>query len=490
MAISSDEYKFRIPVFQSGINQSTDDSLLKAYETPSAYNVNMEDGTCKSFRFPSLKNDIDDVGTIVTYYGDKPYLICFTSDAIYKIDGDTSTKVYGAFGKFASCINYVMGSKKILICCSAGQVPLYYDGNTFTKLKNRYPKRDDNDNLTGYVDAKGVTHTSETDVATYAPKGGSISLHYDRIWITNIPDEPNMVYYSAYDRFGIDIQNFINPITPGIQGTMGGAKKIDTYDGTNMLCTKKVFDDLLAFKKKTIIKIWGSSPSNFSSMQLFEANGAIAEKSIVSFNKGCLWLSNDGIWMYDGTNCTCISTKIQGILKNLTVSYAEHACGYFVNNRYYLAIPVNSSMNNNAIIEFNTLTNAFMYYPNINVNSFTDLYNEVIIGANNGVYNMFSDTGKANALFWKTPMSDVQAKNAKKIFSYIYFTGSGDGDVKFTLRTERKDATVQIKLDGIEKIYRKKLKNKGRNFQLIIENVNGSNIEIKGVELIYEADND
>lgn len=488
--MSTDEYKFRIPVFQSGINQSTDDSLLKAYESPNAYNVNMEDGTCKSFKVPKKKTYIYDVGTVATYYGDKTYLICFTSNAIYKIDGDSYVKIYDAFGKFANALNYAMGDKKILIACSEGQIPMYYDGTTWTKLKNRYPVYDDSGTLTGYYDAKGKLHKTEDTVETYAPKGGSITLHYDRIWISNIPTEPNMIYYSAYDTYGRDIQNFINPSTPGLQGTMGGFIKVDTFDGTNLIGTKKIFDDIIIFKNKSVHRIYGSSPSNYQKVQMFQANGAIAEKSVVSSNKGCFWLSNDGIYFFDGTNVNCISAKIEGILRQLTSSYATNACGYFVNNRYYLAIPISESKNNNVFIEYNTLTGAFMYYNDININSFTDLYNEVIYGSDTGIYTLFAKDGLSKNMYWSTPLSDIQAKNTKKIFSYIYFTGSGTGDVKFTLKTERKDAVVQVTLDGTEKIYRKKLKNKGRNFQLLIENINGSNIEVKGIELVYEADVD
>ena len=84
----------------------------------------------------------------------------------------------------------------------------------------------------------------------------------------------------------------------------------------------------------------------------------------------------------------------------------------------------------------------------------------------------------------------IMEEKRKKNSSYLYFRGKGDGSVKFTVKTEKKTKELIVPLTSTEQLYRKKLKNKGRVFKMIIENVNGSSFEVTSPELLTEIDED
>ena len=74
--------------------------------------------------------------------------------------------------------------------------------------------------------------------------------------------------------------------------------------------------------------------------------------------------------------------------------------------------------------------------------------------------------------------------------NYIYLRLKGEGQIKFTLKTERKKKELILDLPKEETLIRKKFKNKGRMFQLKIENVDNSKFTLVAPELHCELDED
>ena len=170
-------------------------------------------------------------------------------------------------------------------------------------------------------------------------------------------------------------------------------------------------------------------------------------------------------------------------------NYANKSVAIYHNNKYYLAIPTDGSENNNTLIEFNTMNNSFMTYDIDNINSFLEFENELLYSSGQKIKSLFNGT-KALPLLWTTPLFDFGAKNYRKMSNYIYLRVKGQGKLKLKLKTERKTKELIIDLPEEETLLRKKLKNKGRMFQLMIENVDNSSFELVAPELICELDAD
>ena len=480
---------FRIQSFQSGVNEYYTDAMLKPYEAVRAVNCNTIDGSLKSIVEPSeslvMPNKV--VSSIVYYGKDKEELFLQCNDKIYDKD---STERYTVTEDKLDYLNFEYKGERVLIGCSSTASPFLYNGTEFKKLKNRRISYNDTGAIDGYIDANGVKKATEAEIDTYAPKGEFMELHYDRLWIAGDKDNPDRVYFSTAGLNGADIEDFTVPLADEEEVNMhGGFIDVRSYDGGKIIGMKVIFNSVVLFKNKTAYKIYGSNPSNYQLVEIFSCNGAIADNSICVGDNGAYFLNKDGIYYFDGTNTTLISQKIKNTIAKMNKNYASKSVATYFNSKYYIAIPLEDSTENNCLIIYDTINKSFMTYELGNISSFIEYNNELCYTSENKMFNI--NKGETyKPMLWETPNYDFGIKNARKMSEYIYFRGKGEGKVKFTLQSERKAKTLELKLDSTERLYKKKLKNKGRVFKLLIENIDNSNIEIISPEIVFEIDED
>ena len=488
--MSDSDYKsFKISSFQSGINEYYSDGIIKPYEAVKAYNCDTSQGSLATFNNPSIVYTMDnEISSLTAYYGvsDSTMLIA-NGNSLSKPD---KTKVYNISGAKLDYLNFEYNGNRILIGASSEDTPFLYDGNTARKIKNRRKKYNDEGELCGYIDANGVEHKTENTIETYAPKGDFIELHYDRLWIAGDKENPDRVYFSTTNVNGADIEDFTVPLAEEEEINMhGGFLDVRSYDGGKIIAMKVIFNSIILFKNKTAYKIYGSSPSNYQLVQIFSCNGAIADKSIVAGNNGAYYLNSDGIYFYDGTNTSLVSQKIKKVIASMNKNYANKAVGSYYDNKYYLAIPTGDSDKNNTLIVFDVVNNSFTILHIDNITGFLDYENEIYYSSENNIKNLFKGETPLD-LYWETPMYDFLEKTSRKQSETIYFRAKGNGKIKFTLISESKQKELIVDLTDTEKFYKKKLKNKGRMFKLIIENVDNSSFELISPEIIFELDSD
>ena len=495
MAYNEQIDSIRIPSFQSGINEYSAEGLIKPYEAVKAYNCNISEGSLRTFNAPDTKyTTAVAIQSISPYYGtDKSLIIFNAGSSVYSIDSWSATnqKLCSINYDNIDYINFEYMGKRVLVGVGADNVPFMYDGTTCRQLKNRRPFYDENTGeLKGYIDDNGKEHKTEDTISTYCPKGKFLELHYDRLWIAGNNTFPDRVYFSTAGVNGADIEDFTIPVADEVEANMhGGFIDVRTYDGSKIIGMKTIFNSVVIFKEKSAHKVYGSSPSNYQMVDLFSCNGAIADKSIVVGNNGAYFLNRDGIYYYDGTNTNLVSYKIKNTISKMNINYANQAVGIFANSKYYLAIPTGESTLNNTLIEFDTINNSFMVYEVGNISNFMEYNHEVYYSDYTKICKLFG-TGKPKYLYWESPMMDLGSKNARKMSNYIYFRAKGNGKIKFTLKTEKKDKSLEVELTDTETLYRKKLKNKGRMFKLIIENVDNSSFELIAPEIMLEVAED
>lgn len=116
-----------------------------------------------------------------------------------------------------------------------------------------------------------------------------------------------------------------------------------------------------------------SDPLNSTaSMKILVSDlGCAAKRSIVQANGGIMFLSNNGVYRLDPTqvgandatrllaNSKPLSAPIDDIIQRINKSTVYRAVSAYWNNRYYLAIPVDGSINNNCIVIYNFILNAW-----------------------------------------------------------------------------------------------------------------------------------
>ena len=480
---------FKIPSFQSGLNEYYAEGLIKPDESTHAYNCNISEGSLRTCNTPLTKHTLtNDIHTLTAFYDvSDGYMLYGNAKLLSKADG---TKIYDISGSPLDTLNFEYNGERVLVATSKNDTPFLHSKNTTRKLLNRRKKYNDEGELSGYVDANGKEHKSEDTITTYAPKGDFIELHYDRLWIAGDKDNPDRVYFSTANVNGADIDDFTIPLADEDEINMhGGFLDVRSYDGSKIIAMKVIFNSVVIFKNKSAYKIYGSSPSNYQLVDLFSCNGAIADKSICVGNNGAYFLNSDGIYYYDGTNTTLISQKIKNTISKMNKNYANKSVAIYHDNKYYIAIPTGNSQVNNVLIEYDTVSQAFMTYDIDDITAFLEYDNEILYATGKEVKALFKGDSTL-PLLWTTPSIDFGAKNCRKMSNYIYLRLKGEGQIKITLITERKEKELILDLPTEETLIRKKLKNKGRLFKLKIENINNSKFTLVAPELHCELDED
>lgn len=476
--------KFSIYSFKSGINQAFDDSLINTYEASIAKNCDISRGTLRTKPNPAVVKAIGaDIKSLIAYYNNDNG----TAYAVYggKVESLAGNSIIsGLTNNNLDYVNFYYQDKNIAVFTNGSDPVKYYDGSAVKNILNRRAIYDeDTGELTGYADANGNEFQNESQITTLAPKGKFVELHYDRLWIGGVAGEPDRVYFSTANRYGSDIHDFTAPIEENEANQHGGFIDFSSYDGGKVIGMKVLQDDIYIFKEKTMFKIFGTDPSNYTKVQIFSSNGAIANKSIVAAGTNLFFLNHNNIYVFDGVNVNPIGDKIHNILKRMNQSYAENSSGIYFNDKYYLAVPLDNSTKNNCLIEYDMQTNGFMIYD-LECSDFLEFNKKLYFCNTTGVHSL-SDNGVGYMpLLWESPMIE-RDKNVRKIFDYLYAVCVGS--CKITLITDRAEKSIIFDSTKL----RKKLKNKGKIFKIRIESIDSDTpFELSTPEWIYEEDID
>lgn len=99
--------------------------------------------------------------------------------------------------------------------------------------------------------------------------------------------------------------------------------------------------------------------------------GCIAKRSVVQANGGIIFLSDNGVYAMNPTqvgsnesmrlltNAQPISAPIDDVIQRINRTYAYRSVGCYWGNRYYLAVPLDGSEQNNAVLIYNFILNAW-----------------------------------------------------------------------------------------------------------------------------------
>lgn len=491
MAISREGITFEH--FLGGINEGVGENLLEATECSIAQNVDVDDGNLKNSTL-GVAFGVDSgavINSIMAYYKNSKGQLLVGSDGKVKTltDNAYASIKDGMTSNIYDYVNYNVDGEDVLILTNGTDAPLIYNGTTIRPMKNRRKAYNDEGTIKGYYDANEVFKETLEAVETYAPKCKYVELHYERIWLCGDSENPSKLYYSTADVNGFDPEDFTSPTTEEEVNQHGGEIDIWTNDGGKIIGLKVIFDDIVIFKDKNVFKIFGNNPLNYTKIQIFSSNGAIADKSIVNTHIGAFFINKDAIYLYDGTNVKPISQKISKTFKNLNVDALNNAVAVFYNNKYILAVPEGSSTENNLIIEYDLDRKNFIFKRGITISSFCEFDNTLYYSSNdNFIYKYYGGcTGQA---IYETGNYDFGYINARKDAERFYFIGSGDGDIKVKCITDKKTTEKIVTLTPDEKMYKLKLKNKGRVIKYRIENINNSKFSIKSCKAIVDIDVD
>lgn len=121
--------------------------------------------------------------------------------------------------------------------------------------------------------------------------------------------------------------------------------------------------------------------------------GCSARRSIVNAGEYIFFLSDNGVYLLNPTldlkllgNTTPLSDPISDIMARINVNYVKNAIGKFFNNRYYLAVPLDESTRNNAVLVYSMLNKAWESVDTFPTGFYVD---EMVVGLYGNAKNVY-----------------------------------------------------------------------------------------------------
>lgn len=451
-----------------GVNEFLDPSLLSE-ESVIVHNASVRYSVLDNVKKP-LKIEgsmLNGIKTIMTYYKDgKPILIGATDTGVFYWNGTMWRNIIT--GKSSGIYDYIndnIDNKDIIVMSNGIDNVFKYDGKEVKELKMKGKNSDYN------------------DTTNRAPKGAYLGLHYERLWIAN----DNYIYCSSVTaNGGFDIEDFTTPTEPEYEVNQHGMELfMYSNDGTKIKGMTVVYDDILIFKERKIYRLWGTNPSSMQKVELFNSSGAIADKSIISTPSGCFFVHKDGIYLYDGSNVSKISQKIDKTWADIDKEKIEEAVAYYWDNKYILAVKRYGSNVKDLIIEFDVLTSNFTTRDGYNVESFVEFGDELLFSSSDGYLYRY-DRGQADNMEWQSPELTIPDGSIEIEGIKLHTEGTGKVIVSVITEKKIKEKVVDIVKDGVKYI---SINNVGRGASINIKQIEGD-LKIRKVYIEYDLDED
>lgn len=228
------------------------------------------------------------------------------------------------------------------------------------------------------------------DGTTWAVVGGTpgvskyLAFHKNRLWLVNASDPTKVVFSELSDYQTYLSTNFVYAPAPKSGDPITG---ILTFQ-----------DNLIIFTRNTKYVLYGDDPGNFVLRQSSGKKGAVGQATIKSDANYVYFLSDDGVYRYNGSSDELMSDPIQTEIDNIE---DKTKCAAAVQNNYYrLYYPTTGSTMNNACVLWDTLNNFWLRDSETYIDKpFVNESNELIEGSSlvGAVYKAeqaYSDLGK------------------------------------------------------------------------------------------------
>lgn len=331
-----------------------------------------------------------------------------------------------------------------------------------------------------------------------------IALLHERLWGGVSPKYPDRIFWS-------------NTFSPNdwelnwtdSENTGGGFIDVATFDGGRIRAIISAMDDVLIFKDKSLHRLAGTYPGEFTLTQVYGTQGTLAPRTVVDAGKSVYFLSSDGLVRYSGMSATPLSAsgdkRLKDIWARINPSTIDTACAVLMNNIMYIAVPLDGSIINTHVIEYNTLDGTYNILEYPGVDDWLILregQQETLLFLNaDQIYRYdsgYTFDGEPIEASWISPCIALSTLSSKKATGRVYMTVTANSldvnrqpQIKISMLSGTKVRSKTIKLkNGLNEI-RKKVKARGRTFRFMIENVNGDPLTIHhGIEINIEEDFD
>ena len=227
-------------------------------------------------------------------------------------------------------------------------------------------------------------------------------------------------------------------------------------------------DQLVVFNRNSIHTVKNSLSLGSSVSQVITGDiGCLARNSIQQIGNKLMFLSDNGVYALDFIDLynlrgqdVPLSESIQGTISRINKNHADKAVSAYFNNRYYIAVPLDDSTTNNALLIYNFLNQQWESLDSISDNDWE--YTHLLVGGSGdkrGVY-VVNRTGAVHKYEERSDDSD----------RFITILGESS-------KTSIVSASAVTRMFTVGSIDRKKWNNFELHLQSSENNVSNANLE-------------
>lgn len=277
-------------------------------------------------------------------------------------------------------------------------------------------------------------------------------------------DEPDLLCYSApYDpedwcqrdpSYPDDPEHWKKPGQPE---DGGGEIREPSWDGDGFTSLKAFGDQLIAFKRTRVWRVLGTDPGVYEFKEQY-GGGSYVPQSVAVDSQRIYMLSRNGIMCYDGSAVEPFGKEYAyDVWKRLNHAHIDEAAGCVWQDKYYIAVPLDDSDTNNAVVTYDMHDGTWLMRTDLQVESWLPAENALYFTTVDDPFSVHKyienawESGEAIAQeqFWVSPWNDLGYPFKNKGPFQFYFTPEvRDRPVEFeiTIDTDKRSRSKTVRV--------------------------------------------
>lgn len=321
-----------------------------------------------------------------------------------------------------------------------------------------------------------------------------VDIYMSRMVAAGDPDHPSRLYWSQPPGDTRTIEDW--SMDDASDQTGGGYVEVGTVSADPIVGLCSISNQLIIFKKNSIYRMLGDRPTNFRVVQTNRDTDKTVNSAIISNGDVPYWITNAGMYYYDG-QVAHISPNARQIHRILESVSLENTKSCENRDRLYYTCRAASSGPDDTIIVYDLRERTYLLR-----NGFTVIdvcaYDGMLYSINgNRIVYAWPDSardydGEPIEAYWNTPFTDLSVKSVVKAPFYIYARGEG-GVIKVDVATGDKTQhkTYQVPVTKGEVLKIPLFRDECRTFGMKIYNEAGGWFRLLGgLELRYDTRED
>lgn len=341
------------------------------------------------------------------------------------------------------------------------------------------------------LDLTGCTVTTSNKIqlrgGTSDKKVGALELFHDRLWSAGDPENVSRLYWSCAAGEGRTIEDWVSDDFD--EDASGGHVDVGVADGDKIVALKALSDCLLIFKVNSVWRLYGDRPSNYTLERISDEVGAYDDKEIVTKYGTPYWLTKNGIYYSDGSNCLNVDSEVDylhDIFWTVEGAMRRPACSVPALRKFFF---IAQNEEGKFLLTRDTVTGAYLTfrgedYADVATASDYDLF--LLTNGAVGTHGENTDTlvnfpDEPLDAVWESQIMEINSLVMKKQLKALYFRASG-GRIRILIHTDLGDTQAELVPQEMQTNVIRLPVNmcEARYLQLIITNVNGSRFKIEG----------